>query len=286
MKACLVNFTLDLPFDHIRYEQLRRLGEYRKLENNVYRWTFLLKDFDEVQKLLGEIVEFNKELLLRDVLVHCEPLIRELEANMGTYKKTTTYQLSRSEEGYRVSWYRGSGEEVSILVSRHLIEHIYTNVIAKMKVGEPMASPKVAEKIVKSLLYDNWRRRERLDMKQWYNCLHEMFEGGTDNLEAKLAGKEFFHETSGDFNWKHFFGSRREYSKLFYSPMKCLVAMGIIEHTKAGYVIRQEGEFRLQETFQELELYIDTRPPDNKTRTQGIEKWDWGESPIKPMGVY
>jgi len=283
-KIHLTNFTVDLEYDHIRGKELMRFGSYQKLHDSVYRWRFLLKDIQEIQKILDEVLEFDKEDILRDVLPHCDPLIKELEADVGTYKKTSTYQIAVVEEGYRVSWHKGSGEEESHGVTRVLIEHIWENVLKDMEPLKPEQTPKVAEKIVRSLSFNNWDRHRKPNARGWHNFISDLFAEKKDamNMESKLVGKEWFYETSGDFNWKHFFGSRKEYFKLFYVPMKAFVALGLVEHTKGGYVIRQEGEFKLQKEFKELDMVLYDKEAENKAKEhEGIDEWDWEERVVR-----
>lgn len=240
--ATLPFFTIDLPHKRSEFESLRRLGEYEKLENNIYRWTFPLPNLREVEVALGGIpIVVDKAFLVDHILPLCEPLMKELE--LETEKKGKgKYTVFVEDSVYRVVWFE-KGNEKSWCVAKSLIDYIWHKVLSEFPVGESVRSPVVAEAIVRSLENHHWD----IDM---------MPTSEEDKVVTKyLSQGRWNYARSGKFNWSYFNGDRANYFRLYYYPIKCLQALGLVSFGGKGVTkLCETGEFQSQVRAQEIEL--------------------------------
>jgi hypothetical protein len=242
-RGAIRTFTVDLPHLRSEYEVLEKLGTYTKVAEGVYRWTFVLDDIEKVQVALGgDIIEFEKDDIVRGIIPHCEPLMRALDVELHK-KGKGTITVVVIEGGYQVTYYQG-GAEKSFTVARSLVEKIWFEVMAKYEKDAPQEAKKVAEDIVQALQKHHWQHDEPL------------FLDDKDNEEYPEVVKRWEYAKTGNFNWKYFFGDRRNYHKLYYAPMKAMVGLGLASHSKDGKIVRlaDVDEFDSQRKFKEIEL--------------------------------
>ena len=225
IQAEVSHFKIVLPFLIREYKVLASLGTNEKIGDNQYEWTFKYEDWDKVQNALGgRILQHDQNHMLMDVLKHCDPLIKDVTVELHRKGKGTLTVVVEGE-GYRVSWYQG-GELKGYLVSRSLVELIWDEVISKNKIGEPIRSRDVVACIVKAIGNEHWNYPIMVDDKE------------NKYMRKCIKEGKWNHARSQDFDWTKFFGCRGDYNRIFYVPIKCLVALGWITHRKDGHIIR------------------------------------------------
>jgi len=243
-------FTLDLPWLNSEYEALRRLGTSEMILTNLYRWTFPLNHLDAVSTALnGMIIQFDKGIIMKEIIPRCDPILQQMQVDMAA-KGQGELVIALRPEGYMLTWWQ-RGVEKHKVVSRGLVEKIWFDVILqKMKVGEKKRSRKLAEWIIRALEKHHW------DTNQLF---YEKVEN--DEIQGYVCQGRWNHNRSGNFNYKYFNGDRANYFGLFYYPIKVLQAMGLIEHTRGGDVIRlgKDSEFEAQTKFYHKRLIIEER---------------------------
>lgn len=266
-KGTLVNFTVDLPYLRSEYEALNRLGDYDKVNDNLYRWTFPLCHIKEVMVALnGSVIEFDKEHLLKDVIPYCDPLVKELKIEVeGRGKGKITVCVD--ELVYHVSW-TTRGAKMHYMVAKALIEKYWFDAMADIPVGKKMHKRDLMERMVKALEKHHWDMTEPI------------FSEEAEQEEYKdLIERGWKHVKTGNFNYKYLQGDRANDIKLWYAPIKVMVGLGLVEHTFGGYVIKlvKTEDFESQQKFGEIELYEqqveeELNAPEHKERGD-ILKW-------------
>jgi len=239
--ATLPFFTIDLPHKRSEFEALRRLGDYEKLENNIYRWTFPLPNLRAVEVALGVLVVVDKTFLVDHILPLCEPLLKELE--LETEKKGKgKYVVFVEDSAYRIIWHQ-RGEPKQWVVSKSLIDFVWNNVLCDFGVGDSVRSPILAKAIVRSLEKHHWD----IDM---------MPTSKEDKVVTKyLSQGRWNYVRSGKFNWKYFNGDRANYFRMYYYPIKCLQALGLVSFGGKGVTkLCETSEFVSQVRVQEISL--------------------------------
>ena len=249
LKAEVSHFSVVLPHLRSEYDRLKELGIYEPTgKANRFRWTFPLKYLKEVQIALGgRVVQFDKEHLYRRVIKHCDPLLRDLELQTEKQGKCTI-TITTHDLGYRVSWLQ-SGKLKSFVVSKEMVELQWSEVYCKFRLGEEVASAVVWEKIVRAL--------------ECYHWDYPLMEGQKENEELKgiIRRGRWRYKTSGRFNSKHFFGDRiAGYTRIFYNPVKVLVALGLVQHGGSGVTrIAEKGELNNQARITEIMMIEEAR---------------------------
>jgi len=225
LQARISHFQLSLPFLHRQYNMLEKLGTYKKKENNIYDWTFPYENWGAVQNALGgSVLEHDREHLMRDILPHCDPLIQEITVELHrTGKGSITIMVEG--EGYLVKWFQ-SGEEKQFLVARSFVELVWNDVIRAYPVGVPIKSREVGEAIISALGNTH------------FNYPIMLHDDEDRYMQRCVKVGKWNHARSQKFDWSKFFGSRSDYHRYFYLPIKCLVAFGWIEHQKDGHIVR------------------------------------------------
>jgi hypothetical protein len=268
-KATLTKFTIDLPFLRSEFESLNRLGEYAKVEENVYRWSFPLCHMKEVIVALnGSVIEFDKEHLLQDVIPYCDPLVKELEIEVeGRGKGKITVCVD--ELVYHVEW-TTRGTKMHYAVAKALIERYWFDAMADLPVGKPIHKRELMERMVMALEKHHWDKTEPI------------FEEAEQGKFKELIARGWKHVRTGNFNYKYLQGDRANDIKLWYAPVKVMVGLGLVEHTFGGYVIKlvETKEFDSQKKFGEMKLYQqqveeELNAPEHKERGN-ILKWAEG----------
>lgn len=241
MVATLPFFTIDLPHKRSEFEALRRLGEYEKLENNIYRWTFPLPNLREVEVALGGVpVVVDKGFLVDHILPLCEPLMKELELETEA-KGKGKFTVFVEDSAYRIVWFQ-RGKEKSWVVSKSIIDHIWYKVLSEFVVGENVKTPVLEEKIVRSL-----------EKHHWDDILLPSLEEDKKVQDYITQGR-WNYQKSGEFNYKYFNGDRTNYFHLYYYPMKCLQALELIKFGSGVTKLCKTSEFVSQVRVQEIEL--------------------------------
>ena len=244
VRATVVSFTLDLPHLRSEFEALSRLGEYSKLANNVYRWHFPLVKLEAVQIALGgKLVEFDKDEIVRDILPHCEPLMKELQIQLDRKGKGTIV-VDVLEEGYVVKWWQ-RGEEKKYTVACALVEKAWYDVISQYPMNEAVETKKFAEDFINAL-----------ELHHWTSDPLFMTEEQCKDYEALVKDRGWRYDKTGNFNWKYLFGDRAHLFHLIYAPIKVLVGLKMVVHRRDGHVIRilERDEFDKQKRFREVVL--------------------------------
>lgn len=266
--ARLTYFTLDLPFLRSEFEALHRLGDYDKVDENTYRWSFPLCHLKEVIVALnGSMVQFDKEHLLRDVIPFCDPLVHELEIEVeGRGKGKITVCVD--ELVYHVEW-TTRGKKMHYAVAKALVEKYWFEAMADIPIGEPIHKRQLMEKFVSALEKHHWDSVEE----------EPLFEPDEQEECKERIQKGWKHQRTGNFNYKYLQGDRANDIKLWYAPIKVMVGLGLVEHTFSGYVVKlvDTGEFHSQMQIGEIELYQkqeeeQERTPERKQRGD-ILKW-------------
>jgi len=282
-------FNLYLPHLRSEFEALRKIGSYIISDKNIYRWTFPITAIKEVQIALnGSIVEYDKTFLEKFIIPHCDPLMQELEVGLNS-KGKGEYVLTVIPEGYLVTWYE-RGKAVHATVARDYVELIWNEVICTVNKGEmpdnnltardlleekrAIRGSKVAEKIMKILERHHW------DINTYF-----LDEKNGETVTKFVNQGKWNHERSGKFNWNYFLGHRKYHKNMYLYPLRVLKAMGLLEHTHNGVVIRlsDKDEFEVQARFTEKHLMEEEMERETRTinthmedRTaENIDTWDF-----------
>jgi len=239
--ATLPFFTVDLPHVRSEFEALRRLGDYEKLENNIYRWTFPLPNLRAVEVALGGVpVVVDKAFLVDHILPLCEPLMNELE--LETEKKGKgKFTVFVEDSAYRVVWFQ-RGKKNRWVVSKSLIDHIWYKVLCDFDVGVNVKTRVLAERIVRSLEKHHW------------DTLLLPTKEEDDKIEGLIKQNTWDYQRSGKFNFKYFNGDRTNYFHLYYYPIHCLQALGLINFGNGVTKLCETSEFVSQVRVHEIEL--------------------------------
>ena len=222
MKAKIL-FEVSLKFDKTSYKPLMELARnefYSKMDKN-FKWVFELKDLPKVNAILGQGVEFDKDEV-KEIAIRTpgikEKLIKKSVYGKGFIKIRLNDPISPT--GYIVTTVRERKEE-NTEITFETVEALW-NVIKKQPQYKKVLTHTVAENYCKELGYTRFNRTSQ-----------------------------------GNFLWP-FFRGERKYYLVFYSAIKVLQGLGVVDHviaaSKSG-ICRLKDKFEIQRKLQgDIEL--------------------------------
>lgn len=200
MKAELT-FYIKLPWQQTTYKELQNICVNYKWEDKIGNWIFLYSDIKKVESIIGKKIEIDD---FREHSIN--------EVSVDNWKGKDLIEIIELPETYKINTNQKQvvNEETGEFkikrdtyeIPKELVRIIIRDIIGHMPLNKPVRSRTVAKNIMESLRIDR------------------------------------FHTESGNFDFKKFFGNRKDYKTYFYYPMKVLVDKGWIRHHKSGKVER------------------------------------------------
>jgi len=195
-------FKIKLPFNKTWYRGLKDAGGFYVKDRNSdnYIWTFPIESLPKVVSVIGKPIEVSEEDL-KVALDYC-PLIKE-QVEIEPVKGKGKLEIYELPDVYEIVTVIGKEEQVYRIPKENVLTA--WSILLKYPMNVKVKSRDVAEEICKALGIRRYFRR--------------------------IGDREFF-------DWEKFFGSRGDYYRYFYLPIKVLEAKGLIVHHKRGEVER------------------------------------------------
>lgn len=161
-------------------------------------WTFKISDIAKVISILGKPIEFDKESV-EEVIKRSPPTLKERIELLKSKGKGRT-DITETPVTYEVVQVINK-TPTRFSIPKENVETVW-GVVSGQPIGTPVKTATVAKNVCAAL------------------------------------GITRFNRLSGSFQFDKFFGSRQDYFKLFYYPIKVLQAYGVVHHAKDGHVVR------------------------------------------------
>lgn len=222
MKAKIL-IEIDLKYDKTTYKPLIEIAknEYYSKRDKIFKWVFGLEDLPKVCKIIGKPISFEKDQT-KEIALRTPGLKEKLIKKSVYGKGFIKIRLNDSENptGYIVTTVREKKEEHTE-VSFETVNALW-NVIKDQPLYKKVLTHTVAEK------YCN-----------------------------ELGITRFNRTSKGNFLWP-FFRGERKYYLVFYSAIKVLQGLGVVDHiiaaSKSG-IARIKDNFEIQTKLQgDIEL--------------------------------
>jgi len=199
---CISLFALKLPFLTTEYEPLKAIRVHKFYNTDIKKWVwiFSIAVLDDVIRILGKPVEFNKDSILK--MQKYSPMLAQNIDNPARKKGIGFFNV--------VEW-----EDPDLFV----IETVIDKKVTRIEV------PKIAVRCAWDVMKQYPKGKEVKSSTVAGNILKKI---GIDYFDVEVDTKDGREEYK--FDWKRFLGSRTEYFRYYYYVLKTLQGEGLINH--------------------------------------------------------
>ena len=203
-----MQFKIVTGYIQTGFKELVDMGGNYKWKNGKCEWQFPLKMKKRVESIIGHPIEFNmddKKILMKLI----DPI--RTKAEIEEFKGKGEIKVDLHGDIYVITEYRKTENEYGEIINQ-VIRH---------------ESPKVLRDTMYQVLSET---NENLYKNKKIGCR---------SLACKIMeelGINRFHNINNIFDWSKFFGSRKDYYKYYYLPLKILSHQNMVKHHKNGKI--------------------------------------------------